>query len=64
MDRPVTCFCTEEQESKTLLGNGYSSYMVTIVVAGVFTYLVKGQDHGIQIVGHLDKGLNPCPSTI
>ncbi|KAG4909186.1 hypothetical protein JHK87_055302 [Glycine soja] len=40
----------EEQESKTLLGNGYSSYMVTIVVAGVFTYLVKGQDHGIQIV--------------
>ncbi|KAL5142992.1 putative sulfate transporter 3.5 [Glycine soja] len=33
--------------------------MVTIVVSGVFTYLVKGQDHGIQIVGHLDKGLNP-----
>ncbi|XP_027922362.1 probable sulfate transporter 3.5 [Vigna unguiculata] len=33
--------------------------MVTIVVSGVFTYLVKGQKHGIQIVGHLDKGLNP-----
>ncbi|KAG5007640.1 hypothetical protein JHK85_026182 [Glycine max] len=33
--------------------------MVTLVVSGVFTYLVKGQDHGIQIVGHLDKGLNP-----
>ncbi|RDX99140.1 putative sulfate transporter 3.5, partial [Mucuna pruriens] len=33
--------------------------MVTVVVAGVFTYLVKGQNHGIQIVGHLDKGLNP-----
>ncbi|XP_014504119.1 probable sulfate transporter 3.5 [Vigna radiata var. radiata] len=33
--------------------------MVTVVVAGVFTYLVKGQKHGIQIVGHLDKGLNP-----
>ncbi|WVZ15826.1 hypothetical protein V8G54_013392, partial [Vigna mungo] len=33
--------------------------MVTVVAAGVFTYLVKGQKHGIQIVGHLDKGLNP-----
>ncbi|KAK7271281.1 hypothetical protein RJT34_27051 [Clitoria ternatea] len=33
--------------------------MTTVVVAGVFTYLVKGQKHGIQIVGHLDKGLNP-----
>ncbi|XP_061366494.1 probable sulfate transporter 3.5 [Gastrolobium bilobum] len=33
--------------------------MTTVVVAGVFTYLVKGQNHGIQIVGHLDKGLNP-----
>uniref|UniRef100_A0A368UI22 STAS domain-containing protein n=1 Tax=Glycine max TaxID=3847 RepID=A0A368UI22_SOYBN len=33
--------------------------MVTVVVAAVFTYVVKGQHHGIQIVGHLDKGLNP-----
>ncbi|KAL4316961.1 hypothetical protein AHAS_Ahas15G0337400 [Arachis hypogaea] len=33
--------------------------MTTVVVAGVFTYLVKGQNHGIQIVGHLDKGINP-----
>ncbi|XP_058722383.1 probable sulfate transporter 3.5 [Vicia villosa] len=33
--------------------------MTTVVVGGVFTYLVKGQNHGIQIVGHLDKGLNP-----
>lgn len=30
-----------------------------VVVGGVFTYLVKGTQHGIQIVGHLDKGLNP-----
>ncbi|XP_027359356.1 probable sulfate transporter 3.5 [Abrus precatorius] len=33
--------------------------MTTVIVAGIFTYLVKGQHHGIQIVGHLDKGLNP-----
>ncbi|TKY45493.1 sulfate transporter 3.5 [Spatholobus suberectus] len=33
--------------------------MLTIIVAGIFTFLVKGQHHGIQIVGHLDKGLNP-----
>ncbi|MED6111227.1 putative sulfate transporter 3.5 [Stylosanthes scabra] len=33
--------------------------MTTVVVAGVFTYLVKGQNHGIQIVGHLQKGINP-----
>ncbi|KAK7314497.1 hypothetical protein VNO77_33022 [Canavalia gladiata] len=33
--------------------------MTTVVVAGVFTYLVKGTHHGIQIVGHLDKGINP-----
>ncbi|KAF7819838.1 putative sulfate transporter 3.5 [Senna tora] len=33
--------------------------IVTVVVAGVFTYLVKGQNHGIQIVGHLDRGINP-----
>ncbi|XP_028804965.1 probable sulfate transporter 3.5 [Neltuma alba] len=33
--------------------------IITVVVSGVFTFLVKGQDHGIQIVGHLDKGINP-----
>ncbi|XP_004512962.1 probable sulfate transporter 3.5 [Cicer arietinum] len=33
--------------------------MTTVIVGGLFTYLVKGQNHGIQIVGHLDKGLNP-----
>ncbi|OIW03666.1 hypothetical protein TanjilG_30730 [Lupinus angustifolius] len=33
--------------------------MCVVVVAAVFVYLVKGQNHGIQIVGHLDKGLNP-----
>ncbi|CAL5186511.1 unnamed protein product [Lathyrus oleraceus] len=33
--------------------------MTTVVLGGIFTYLVKGQKHGIQIVGHLDKGLNP-----
>ncbi|CAL0322200.1 unnamed protein product [Lupinus luteus] len=33
--------------------------MCIVVVAAVFVYLVKGQNHGIQIVGHLDKGLNP-----
>lgn len=33
--------------------------ITTVVIGGLFTYLVKGQNHGIQIVGHLDKGLNP-----
>ncbi|XP_058727276.1 probable sulfate transporter 3.5 [Vicia villosa] len=33
--------------------------MTTVVVGGLFTYLANGQNHGIQIVGHLDKGLNP-----
>ncbi|XP_061344927.1 probable sulfate transporter 3.5 [Gastrolobium bilobum] len=33
--------------------------MATVMVAGVFTYLVNGQRHGIQIVGYLDKGINP-----
>lgn len=37
--------------------------MLTVVIAGVFTYLVKGQHHGIKIVGHLDKGLNPLSIT-
>ncbi|KAI9128695.1 hypothetical protein K1719_000178 [Acacia pycnantha] len=33
---------------------------ITTVIAGaLFTYIVKGQNHGIQIVGHLDRGVNP-----
>ncbi|XP_043699315.1 probable sulfate transporter 3.5 [Telopea speciosissima] len=33
--------------------------MVTIIVGCVFAYLVHGEKHGIQTVGHLTKGLNP-----
>ncbi|XP_042480033.1 probable sulfate transporter 3.5 [Macadamia integrifolia] len=33
--------------------------MVTLVVGCVFAYVVHGDRHGIQIVGHLNKGLNP-----
>ncbi|XP_043723484.1 probable sulfate transporter 3.5 [Telopea speciosissima] len=33
--------------------------MVTVVVGCVFAYVVHGEKHGIQIVGHLNKGLNP-----
>ncbi|KAE9613939.1 putative SLC26A/SulP transporter [Lupinus albus] len=33
--------------------------MTTVIVGAVFTYLVKGQKHGIQIVGRLDRGINP-----
>ncbi|XP_042490609.1 probable sulfate transporter 3.5 isoform X2 [Macadamia integrifolia] len=33
--------------------------MATIVVGCVFAYLVHGEKHGIQTVGHLNKGLNP-----
>ncbi|KAK4280860.1 hypothetical protein QN277_012426 [Acacia crassicarpa] len=33
--------------------------IVAIVVSAVFTALIKGEDHGIVTVGHLDKGINP-----
>ncbi|CAL0332536.1 unnamed protein product [Lupinus luteus] len=33
--------------------------MCTVVIAAVFVYLIKGQNHGFQTVGHLGKGLNP-----
>ncbi|KAK7251581.1 hypothetical protein RIF29_34900 [Crotalaria pallida] len=33
--------------------------MTTVIVGSVFTYLVNGKKHGIQTVGHLDKGINP-----
>ncbi|KAK4283720.1 hypothetical protein QN277_000643 [Acacia crassicarpa] len=33
--------------------------ITTVIVGAVFTYIVKGQNHGIQIVGHLDRGVNP-----
>ncbi|KAK7291453.1 hypothetical protein RIF29_06612 [Crotalaria pallida] len=33
--------------------------MCIVVISAVFVYIVKGQNHGIQIVGHLDRGLNP-----
>ncbi|KAI4380040.1 hypothetical protein MLD38_006270 [Melastoma candidum] len=35
------------------------SPMVVVVVGGFFAYLVHGDKHGIQIVGNLQKGLNP-----
>ncbi|MED6167857.1 hypothetical protein PIB30_006505 [Stylosanthes scabra] len=33
--------------------------MTTVIVGGVFTYLVNGKRHGIQTVGHLSRGINP-----
>ncbi|XP_041006687.1 probable sulfate transporter 3.5 [Juglans microcarpa x Juglans regia] len=33
--------------------------MVTVVVGCLFTYFTHADDHGIQIVGHLKKGINP-----
>ncbi|KAK9269574.1 hypothetical protein L1049_001350 [Liquidambar formosana] len=33
--------------------------MVTVVVGCVFAYFAHAEKHGIQIVGHLKKGLNP-----
>ncbi|KAE9613940.1 putative SLC26A/SulP transporter [Lupinus albus] len=33
--------------------------ITTVIIGGFSSYLVKGQQHGIQIVGHLDKGINP-----
>ncbi|KAI4350874.1 hypothetical protein L6164_005281 [Bauhinia variegata] len=33
--------------------------LTTVIIGGLFTYLIKGQKYGIQIVGNLDRGLNP-----
>lgn len=33
--------------------------MTVVIVGSIFVYLVHGQKHGIPIVGHLDRGLNP-----
>ncbi|VFQ63078.1 unnamed protein product [Cuscuta campestris] len=35
------------------------SPMVTVIVGGLFAYFAHAENHGIPIVGHLDKGLNP-----
>ncbi|XP_065634036.1 probable sulfate transporter 3.5 [Quercus suber] len=33
--------------------------LVTVVIGCLFAYLAHAEDHGIQIVGHLKKGINP-----
>ncbi|XP_019191555.1 PREDICTED: probable sulfate transporter 3.5 [Ipomoea nil] len=33
--------------------------MVTVIVGGLFAYFAHADKHGIPIVGHLDKGVNP-----
>ncbi|KAF3328405.1 sulfate transporter 3.5 [Carex littledalei] len=33
--------------------------LLVVVLGGLFAFLVKGEDHGIPIVGELKKGLNP-----
>ncbi|KAF8400768.1 hypothetical protein HHK36_014068 [Tetracentron sinense] len=33
--------------------------MVTVVIGILFAYLVHGEKHGIRIVGHLNRGINP-----
>ncbi|XP_048326472.2 probable sulfate transporter 3.5 [Ziziphus jujuba] len=35
------------------------SPILVVIVGGVFAYLIHGQDHGIEIVGELKKGINP-----
>ncbi|KAK3165287.1 hypothetical protein QOZ80_1AG0031300 [Eleusine coracana subsp. coracana] len=32
---------------------------MVVVIGGIFTFLVKGDEHGIPIVGDLKKGINP-----
>uniref|UniRef100_A0A0E0N1R6 STAS domain-containing protein n=1 Tax=Oryza rufipogon TaxID=4529 RepID=A0A0E0N1R6_ORYRU len=32
---------------------------MVVVIGGVFAFLVKGDEHGIPIVGNLNKGINP-----
>ncbi|KAF3953849.1 hypothetical protein CMV_020739 [Castanea mollissima] len=33
--------------------------LVTVVIGCLFAYFAHAEDHGIQIVGHLKKGINP-----
>ncbi|XP_030954398.1 probable sulfate transporter 3.5 isoform X1 [Quercus lobata] len=35
------------------------SPLVTVVIGCLFAYFAHAEDHGIQIVGHLKKGINP-----
>ncbi|KAK4791009.1 hypothetical protein SAY86_031422 [Trapa natans] len=35
------------------------SPMLTVLIGGLFAYFAHADKHGIQIVGHLKKGLNP-----
>ncbi|KAJ3695046.1 hypothetical protein LUZ60_000423 [Juncus effusus] len=37
--------------------------LIVVVSGGIFAFLVKGEDHGIPIVGDLKKGLNPISIT-
>ncbi|EAY75631.1 hypothetical protein OsI_03536 [Oryza sativa Indica Group] len=32
---------------------------MVVVIGGIFAFLVKGDEHGIPIVGNLNKGINP-----
>ncbi|KAI3407680.1 STAS domain-containing protein [Psidium guajava] len=33
--------------------------MLTVIVGGLFAYLAHAENHGIQVVGHLNRGINP-----
>ncbi|GMH18925.1 hypothetical protein Nepgr_020766 [Nepenthes gracilis] len=33
--------------------------LATVIVGGVFAYFSHAEKHGIQVVGHLNKGINP-----
>ncbi|KAJ7969633.1 sulfate transporter 3 1 [Quillaja saponaria] len=33
--------------------------MVTVIIGGLFAYFTHGEKHGVQIVGHLERGINP-----
>ncbi|XP_054806305.1 probable sulfate transporter 3.5 [Prosopis cineraria] len=48
-----------KKKNKELFWVAAVAPILTVIVGAVFTHFVRGQNHGIQIVGHLDRGLNP-----
>ncbi|KAL5222711.1 hypothetical protein ABZP36_027424 [Zizania latifolia] len=51
-----------KRKPKLFWVSAIAPFMV-VVIGGVFAFLVKGDEHGIPIVGSLKKGLNPLSIT-
>ncbi|KAL2489242.1 Sulfate transporter 1.3 [Forsythia ovata] len=48
-----------EEEQETLLGTGYCSTNLQSVLSTFFVYITHAEKRGVQIVKHIEKGINP-----